>query len=68
MTQTPSRRTLILGAAASAVVVPKLLLPEAVIASASAAPAGKALRGPAHDWLDTFVAKKEYKSSRTDTR
>lgn len=66
MTHTPSRRTLILGAAATAVVVPKLLLPETVIASASAAPAGKAHRGPAHDWLDAFVAKKEYRASRTD--
>lgn len=56
----PGRRTLILGAAATAVVVPAttLLSPRDVLEAAAAAPNGKGHRGPAHDWLDTFVSKK----------
>lgn len=56
----PNRRTLILGAAATAVAVPAatLLTPRDVLEAAVAAPNGKGHRGPAHDWLDTFVSKK----------
>lgn len=62
----PSRRGLILGAAAAATTVPaaSLLLPQSVIEAAAAAPQGKGHRGPAHDWLDSFVAKKEYGADR----
>lgn len=58
----PSRRTIILGAAASAVAMPAaavLLLPEAVVATAAVA-GEPASRGPAHDWLDAFVASRNY--------
>jgi hypothetical protein len=55
----PSRRNLILGAAAlAALPATTLLTPQAVIAADAAAGPGKAHRGPAHDWLGAFVAKK----------
>ena len=62
-----SRRTLILGAAATGVAAPlaaSLLLPETVVAASLAAPQGKGHRGPAHDWLDGFAARKGYRSDK----
>lgn len=65
-----SRRSLILAAAAAAATVPAvtLLTPQAVIAASTATPTGKGHRGPAHDWLDAFVAKKEYGADRPANR
>lgn len=67
---TPSRRSLILGAAAAATTVPiaTILTPEAVIAASTAAPPGTGHRGPAHDWLDAFAKKKNYGIDRTANR
>lgn len=68
--ESPSRRSLILGAAAAAASVPAatMLTPQAVIAASAAAPAGRGHRGPAHDWLDAFAKKKEYGVDRGDKR
>jgi len=61
-----SRRTLIFGAATTAVAVPAaaLITPETVLAAAAETPAGKSRRGPAHDWLDDFVMKNRHRVNR----
>lgn len=68
--ETSSRRTLILGAAGIAASVPAatLLTPQAVMAANLAAGPGRAHRGPAHDWLSTFVVQKMKEDQRGQSR
>lgn len=62
----PSRRTIILGAAAAAAGSPSALLMTESIARAAAASGALPTRGPVHDWLDAFAAKKHFGASASE--